>query len=82
VYLALGIIRGRSKELLGLWVGESEGAKFRLNVLTELRNRGLLDILIASIGGLKGFPEAIAAMTSCSDPGTSSPAQRGAREII
>jgi len=59
VYLALGITREGNKELLGLWVGGSEGAKFWLNVLTELRNRGLKDILIACIDGLKGFPEAI-----------------------
>jgi putative transposase len=62
VYLALGITREGNKELLGLWVGESEGAKFWLNVLTELRNRGLKDILIACIDGLKGFPEAIEAV--------------------
>lgn len=62
VYLALGITREGNKELLGLWVGESEGAKFWLNVLTELRNRGLQDILIACIDGLKGFPEAIEAV--------------------
>jgi putative transposase len=62
VYLALGITTQGNKELLGLWVGESEGAKFWLNVLTELRNRGLKDILIACIDGLKGFPEAIEAV--------------------
>ena len=59
VYLALGINLEGHKELLGLWVGESEGAKFWLNVLTELQNRGLQDILIACVDGLKGFPEAI-----------------------
>jgi putative transposase len=59
VYLALAINREGMKELLGLWVGESEGAKFWLNVLTELRKRGLEDILIACIDGLKGFPEAV-----------------------
>ncbi len=48
-----------SKELLGLWIGEVEGAKFWLNVLTELSNRGVRDILIASVDGLTGFPEAI-----------------------
>lgn len=62
VYLALGITREGNKELLGLWVGENEGAKFWLNVLTELRNRGVQDILIACIDGLKGFPEAIEAV--------------------
>lgn len=60
VYLALGIDREGNKELLGLWVGEAEGAKFWLNVLTELKNRGVKDILIACVDGLKGFPEAIA----------------------
>ena len=48
-----------NKELLGLWVGEAEGAKFWLSVLTELKNRGVRDVLIAAIDGLKGFPEAI-----------------------
>lgn len=59
VYLALGItIEGR-KELLGLWIGENEGAKFWLGVMTELTNRGVRDILIACVDGLKGFPDAI-----------------------
>ncbi|HBE4606114.1 TPA: transposase, partial [Escherichia coli] len=47
------------KELLGMWLAENEGAKFWLNVLTELKNRGLNDILIACVDGLKGFPDAI-----------------------
>ncbi|QDX31212.1 transposase [Dickeya poaceiphila] len=47
------------KELLGMWLAENEGAKFWLNVLTELKNRGLQDILIACVDGLKGFPDAI-----------------------
>ena len=59
VYLALALTLEGNKELLGLWVGEAEGAKFWLSVLTELRNRGVNDILIAAIDGLKGFPEAI-----------------------
>lgn len=59
VYLALGINLEGHKELLGLWIGESEGAKFWLGVLTELQNRGVEDILIACVDGLKGFPEAI-----------------------
>ncbi len=59
VYLALGINLEGYKELLGLWIGEHEGAKFRLNVLTELKNRGVQDILIACVDGLTGFPEAI-----------------------
>lgn len=60
MYLALGVNLEGHKELLGLWVGEAEGAKFWLNVLTELNNRGVQDILIACVDGLKGFPEAIA----------------------
>jgi putative transposase len=59
VYLALGITLEGRKELLGLWIGENEGAKFWLGVLTELVNRGLRDILIACVDGLKGFPDAI-----------------------
>jgi len=59
VYVALAINMEGNKELLGLWVGESEGAKFWLSVLTELKNRGVQDILIAAVDGLKGFPEAI-----------------------
>lgn len=61
LYLALGINMEGQKELLGLWLGETEGAKFWLSVLTELKNRGLEDILIACVDGLKGFPDAIAA---------------------
>jgi len=59
VYLALALTLSGDKELLGLWVGEAEGAKFWLGVLTELKNRGVRDVLIASIDGLVGFPEAI-----------------------
>jgi putative transposase len=59
VYVALGINKDGHKELLGLWVGEAEGAKFWLNVLTEIKNRGVRDILIACMDGLKGFPEAV-----------------------
>jgi putative transposase len=62
VYVALAINSQGHKELLGLWIGEAEGAKFWLGVLTELKNRGVEDILIASVDGLKGFPEAIAAI--------------------
>ncbi|MGL4613529.1 MAG: IS256 family transposase, partial [Shewanella sp.] len=60
LYLALGINMDGHKELLGLWLAETEGAKFWLSVLTELKNRGLEDILIACVDGLKGFPDAIA----------------------
>ncbi|MCO7227615.1 IS256 family transposase [Pleionea sp. CnH1-48] len=59
VYLALGVTMEGHKELLGLWLSENEGAKFWLNVLTELQNRGVKDILIACVDGLKGFPDAI-----------------------
>ncbi len=59
IYLALGINLEGHKELLGLWLAETEGAKFWLSVLTELQNRGLKDIFIAAVDGLKGFPEAI-----------------------
>jgi len=59
VYLALGINLSGNKELMGLWIGESEGAKFWLNVLTELSSRGVQDVLIAAVDGLTGFPDAI-----------------------
>ncbi len=64
VYVVLGIDREGDKQLLGLWIGEaeSEGAKFWLKVLTDLKNRGLKDILIACCDGLKGFPQAIEAV--------------------
>ena len=59
VYIALGINSEGYKELMGLWIAETEGAKFCLSVLTELQNRGLKDIFIACVDGLKGFPDAI-----------------------
>ncbi|MBU2845278.1 IS256 family transposase [Acidithiobacillus ferriphilus] len=59
VYLALGINLAGEKELLGLWIAQTEGAKFWLQVVTELKNRGVQDIFIACVDGLKGFPEAI-----------------------
>ena len=59
VYLALGINIDGHKELLGMWMSENEGAKFWLAVLTDLKNRGLQDILIACVDGLTGFPDAI-----------------------
>lgn len=59
LYLALGVNLEGHKELLGMWLSENEGAKFWLNVLTELQNRGVKDILIACVDGLKGFPDAI-----------------------
>lgn len=62
MYLALGVNMEGHKELLGLWLSENEGAKFWLGVLTELQNRGVKDILIACVDGLKGFPDAINAV--------------------
>ena len=61
-YTVLGVTVEGKKEILGLYLGENEGAKFWLQVLTDLHNRGVQDILIASIDGLKGFPEAINAI--------------------
>ncbi|EPJ4530214.1 IS256 family transposase (plasmid) [Pseudomonas aeruginosa] len=61
LYLALGVNLEGHKELLGLWIAETEGAKFWLSVLTELQNRGVKDIFIACVDGLSGFPDAIAA---------------------
>jgi len=58
-YTVLGVRVDGKKEILGLYLNESEGAKFWLQVLTDLQNRGVKDILIASVDGLKGFPEAI-----------------------
>lgn len=58
-YTCLGVDLTGRKDLLGLWIGESEGANFWLSVITELRNRGVQDVLIACIDGLKGFPDAI-----------------------
>jgi putative transposase len=61
VYLAIGVRCSGHKEVLGLWIEQSEGAKFWLRVMSELKNRGTQDILIAVVDGLKGFPEAITA---------------------
>lgn len=62
VYLAIGITCQGAKEVLGLWVEHTEGAKFWMRVMTELKSRGVADILIAVVDGLKGFPEAITAV--------------------
>jgi putative transposase len=59
VYVALGITVEGEKELLGLWLSETEGAKFWLSVFTDLKNRGVQDCFIACVDGLKGLPEAI-----------------------
>jgi putative transposase len=64
VYLAIGINMEGMKDVLGIWLEQNEGAKFWLKVLTELKNRGVRDIFIACVDGLKGFPEAIEAAFS------------------
>jgi len=61
-YLALGVTVDGDRDVLGMWFQETEGAKFWLQVLTELRQRGVCDVLIACVDGLKGFPEAIEAV--------------------
>ena len=60
IYVAIGVNMQGHKEVLGLWAGQTEGAKFWLQVLTELKNRGVADVFIACVDGLKGFPESIA----------------------
>src|SRR5919202_834960 len=62
VHVALGVRPDGTKEVLGLWIEQSEGAKFWLRVMTELKNRGVEDVLVAVVDGLKGFPEAITAV--------------------
>jgi putative transposase len=62
VYLAIAVTMNGVKEVLGMWTAETEGAKFWLQVVTELKNRGVKDIFIACVDGLKGFPEAIEAV--------------------
>jgi putative transposase len=59
VYLAIGVTPEGRKDVLGIWIEQTEGAKFWLRVMSEIKNRGVNDILIAIIDGLKGFPEAI-----------------------
>jgi len=61
VYLAIAVTMEGIKDVLGMWAAETEGAKFWLSILTELKNRGVKNILIACVDGLKGFPEAIEA---------------------
>ena len=61
VYVALGVRPDGTKEILGLWIEQTEGAKFWLRVMNELKSRGVEDVLIAIVDGLKGFPEAITA---------------------
>ena len=62
VYLAIGVNCAGAKEILGLWIEQTEGAKFWMRVMTEIRSRGTTDVLIAVVDGLKGFPEAITAV--------------------
>jgi putative transposase len=62
IYLAFGVTLEGLKDVLGMWAAESEGVKFWLQVVTELKNRGVHDIFIACVDGLKGFPEAIEAV--------------------
>src|SRR5215211_4497822 len=62
VHIALGVRADGAKEVLGLWLEQNEGAKFWLRVMTELKNRGVEDVLMAVVDGLKGFPEAILAV--------------------
>jgi putative transposase len=62
VYVAIGVDLEGRKDVLGLWTSSNEGAKFWLSVLTELKNRGVKDVLIACVDGLKGFPQAIEAV--------------------
>jgi putative transposase len=62
VHVALGVRADGTKEILGLWIEQTEGAKFWLRVMSELKNRGVEDVLIAVVDGLKGFPEAILAV--------------------
>jgi putative transposase len=62
IYIALGILANGTKEILGIWIEQTEGAKFWLRVMNELKNRGVADILVAVVDGLKGFPEAITAV--------------------
>ena len=59
VYIALAVLPDGTREILGLWIEQTEGAKFWLRVMNELKNRGIQDILVAVVDGLKGFPEAI-----------------------
>jgi putative transposase len=62
IYLAFGVNLQGLKEVLGMWASETEGAKFWMQIITELKNRGVTDIFIACVDGLKGFPEAIEAI--------------------
>ena len=80
VHIALGVRADGTKEILGLWIEQNEGAKFWLRVMNELKNRGVEDILIAGVDGLKGFPEAIQA--ACPETTVQTPDQVGGRLCI
>jgi putative transposase len=62
IYLAFGVTLNGFKDVLGIWAADTEGAKFWMQFVTELKNRGVQDIFIACVDGLKGFPEAIEAI--------------------
>lgn len=62
IYLAFGVTMSGLKEVLGIWASDNEGSKFWIQVITELKNRGVQDIFVACVDGLKGFPEAIEAI--------------------
>ena len=62
MYLALGVDAGGRKDVLGLWIEQTEGAKFWLKIFNDLKIRGCQDVLIAVVDGLRGFPEAIEAV--------------------
>ena len=86
VYLAIGVRCSAHQEVLGLWIEQSEGAKFWMCVMNELRARGLADIGIAVVDGLKGFPEAITAVypdtvvQTCSCISSATPSRTGVVE--
>lgn len=67
IHIALGVLADGTKVVLGLWIEQNEGAKFWLRVMNELKNRGVEDIMLAVVDGLKGFPDAITAVFPGSD---------------
>ncbi len=72
MYIALGILPDGTKDILGIWIEQTEGTEFWLQVMNELRNRGVADILIAVVDGLKGFPETIVQNPACAGTGSAS----------
>jgi len=81
VHIALGVRADGTKEILGLWLEQNEGAKFWLRIMNELKNRGVEDVLIAVVDGLKGFPGAPSALDPSLHPDLRLLAQRG-RELL